>query len=286
VPTNIDIPTHSTNQSYRQLRRLLQQAQGLTLVGATVHQTHKLLAAAGSPVQKFFDLIVVDEASQVDVAASTLALAGLASGGSVIVAGDPKQLPPIHKAEPPLGLEIMVGPLFSYLQERHGLTPCVLQINYRSSTAMVELAYAADYPRSLSAYSPDLQMEFVSLPPSSQNPSNLWPQTLFWTREWSSFLDPAQKALCFVYNEGRSSQSNQFEADAIAALVWLLAGRLGDQLINERIPPSGNIQTTNGRPYSMRDFWARGVGIVTPHRAQQALIINRLQSSGDYQFRR
>jgi hypothetical protein len=70
----------------------------------------------------------------------------------------------------------------------------------------------------------------------------------------------------FVYAEGRSSQWNRFEADAVTALIWLLHGRLGDRLLNDTGPP-------------VRDwgFWEHGVGVVTPHRAQQGLIIGRLQ---------
>lgn len=48
---------------------------------------------------------MLDEASQLDVGTSTLAIAGLADNGGVVVAGDPKQLPPIDQAQAPLGLE-------------------------------------------------------------------------------------------------------------------------------------------------------------------------------------
>jgi hypothetical protein len=249
----------------------------LTLVGATAHQAHKLYAGAGSPVQEFFDLIVVDEASQMDVAQSTLALSGLASGGAVVVAGDPKQLPPIHKAESPVGLEDMVGPVFSYFESRFGLHPLVLDTNYRSCRNIVELGYEAGYPRTLHAYSADLMAEFLQPIPHSQDNPQGWPQNLFWTPEWSSLLEPEHRSVCFVYREGRSSQWNPFEADAIASLIWLMYARLGNQLLNE-LDDSGHSIPSNGQPYSTADFWSKGVGIVTPHRAQQALIISRLQS--------
>jgi len=35
---------------------------------------------------------------------------------------------------------------------------------------------------------------------------------LHWTPEWAELLDPARPAACFVYEEGRSSQWNRFEA--------------------------------------------------------------------------
>jgi hypothetical protein len=104
-----------------------------------------------------------------------------------------------------------------------------------------------------------------------------WPSWLHWTPEWAALLDPSQAAVCFVYREGRSSQWNEFEADGVAALVWLLHGALGDQLRNEVDPTTGRVKLASDRRYSHADFWSKGVGIVTPHRAQQALIVTKLQ---------
>ena len=277
IPPDIDVAASESDARFGQLQDLLLQNQDLTLVAATSHQTHRLLTAMGSPATPAFDLIVMDEASQVDVASSTLQLAGVTTDGSVVIAGDPKQLPPIHRAIPPLELDYFVGPVFSYFQERFSLQPCVLETNYRSCRSFVELAYVADYPRSLLSYSPDLRLDYTTpVPTSAMLPPN-WPQPLYWTPEWASLLHTDQRAVCFVYREGRSSQWNQFEADAIASLAWLLFGRLGDQLQNER-DPRGATVPISGQPYSPQEFWEKGVGIVTPHRAQQALIVSRLQN--------
>lgn len=275
VPQAIDVPT--TGGAYQQVQARLSQGQAITVVAATAHQAHKLLDALGGAAQPTFDLILVDEASQLDVAMSTLPLAGLALGGSVVVAGDPKQLPPIHEAAPPLDLDHIVGPVFSYLEERFQLQPNVLETNYRSCREIVDLALVADYPRSLRAHSPDLRLDLTTVPPVTASPPPGWPAGLYWTPEWSELLNTDQRAVCFVYREGRSSQWNQFEADAIAALVWLLHDRLGDQLQNE-LDTAGNPAPLRGQAYSLQAFWERGVGIVTPHRAQQALIVSRLQT--------
>lgn len=276
VPQQIDLPT-GNGAAFQALCGRLAQAQGITLVGAPPQQAHKLLVKAGGAAARLFDLIVLDEASQLDVATSTLPLAGLADGGSVVIAGDPKQLPPIHKAQPPLNLEFAVGPIFTYLQERFTLNPCVLETNYRSSRTIVEFAHTADYPRSLQAHSPDLRLDLLSpVPHRAAAPQN-WPAQLHWTPEWAAFLNPDEPTVCFVYPEGRSSQWNRFEADTVASILWLLSSRLGDQLQNE-LDASGAPIPTNGRCYTVADFWDRGVGIVTPHRAQQALTVSRLQN--------
>lgn len=274
VPPAIDV-VHGTPQ-HTQLTSRLQSGQGLTLVGGTVHQVHRLLEGAGSPVTRLFDLIVLDEASQVDVATSTLAIAGLADNGSVVVAGDPKQLPPIHQAQAPLGLEPYVGPVFTYLQERHAIPPAVLNTNYRSNNTIVSLGQAAGYPPGLVAHSGALALDLVApLPTTTAAPAN-WPAHLPWTPEWSGLLNPAQPCSVFVYEEGRSSQWNPFEADAVTALVWLLSGCLSSQLANE-LDPLGGPMPASTSLYSAADFWAQGVGVVTPHRAQQALVVSGLQ---------
>lgn len=274
VPIAIDV-VHGSPQHAQVLQRL-QSQQGLTLVGSTVHQVHRLLEAAGSPVSRLFDLIVIDEASQLDVAASTLALAGLADNGSVVVAGDPKQLPPIHQAQAPLGLESFVGPVFTYLQERHQVPPSILNTNYRSNDTIVALGQVAGYPPGLQAHSSGLALDLLTPPPSSSTPPAGWPTHLFWTPEWSSLLEPTRPCSVFVYEEGRSSQWNPFEADTVSALVWLLFGRMASQLANERDPSGAPIRRST-QPYASADFWARGIGVVTPHRAQQALVISGLQ---------
>jgi hypothetical protein len=88
----------------RDLRARLGRREGLVLVGGTSEQVHKLLEPGGPDApRRLFDLTLIDEASQMDVAHAILPLRGLAEGGTVVLAGDDKQLPPIHRAEPPLG---------------------------------------------------------------------------------------------------------------------------------------------------------------------------------------
>ncbi len=279
IPAGLDLELNKWNPSIavHQLRERLQNNTGITVVGATPEQTHNLLVTSnGAARQEFFDCIILDEASQVDVAHSILLFAALAADGVVVVAGDPKQLPPIHQAKAPVDLEAMVGSVYSFFEQLHHVQAAVLEENYRSSRVIVELAHEAGYDRSLTSYSPDMRIDVVSPFPTAQAPTG-WPQTLFWTSELVSLLDPDAPISCFVYPEGRSSQWNPFEADSVAALAFLLYGRLGNQILNERDPGSGTVIPTPHTAYTMDEFWGRGIGIVTPHRAQQALIVARLQ---------
>jgi hypothetical protein len=277
VPAAIDTEVNRDNPSPRvgMLQARLRQSRGLTLVGGTPEQVHNLLVLNnGTAQQEFFDLILIDEASQMDVAHAILPLAALASRGSVVLAGDPKQLPPIHQAEAPLNLEHLVGSVYHFVATQPGIAPVMLDQNYRSCACLVEFSHRADYPPTLTSFSPHLQLDLLQPLPTTQPPG--WPSCLSWTAEWSALLDPSKPATCFVYREGRSSQWNQFEADAVAALVATLHGRLANQLCNERDAGSGQLRPRSNVPYSVTEFWEKAIGVVTPHRAQQGLIIGKL----------
>jgi hypothetical protein len=276
----VDTPLNrrSPSQQINRLWRRLSEPSETTLVAATAQQVHNLLTMNNGPArQEVFDLIVVDEASQMDVAQATLALSALAANGSVVLAGDPLQLAPIHKADPPTGLEGRVGSIYNYFACVHDVGQIMLNENYRSNAMLVRFALEAGYRSDLTSYSPDLRLELHPEPPTNQ-PED-WPGQLYWTTEWGSLLDPSHSAVCFVYPDGRSSQSNPFEADAVAALVELLSGRLCNQLADERDPSTGAVgrRANQSVLYSPEDFWKKGLGVVTPHRAQQGLIISRLQ---------
>jgi hypothetical protein len=279
VPNAIDVELNRRQPSPRalDLRARLRSAPGVTIVGATPEQVHNLLTAADGPAQaELFDLILLDEASQMDVGHAILPLCALARAGALILAGDRKQLPPIHQAEAPRDLEHLVASVYEFFAEFHRIPPVMLDENYRSNATLVDFSREAGYLASLRSYSPDLRLNLLA-PLAAERPAD-WPETLYWTPEWAALLDPEAPAVCFVYEEGRSSQWNAFEADAVVALLWLLQGRLAKQLRNERDPNSGRPLTEGlDASYPPLEFWQKAVGVVTPHRAQQGLIIGRLQ---------
>jgi hypothetical protein len=140
----------------------------------------------------------------------------------------------------------------------------MLDRNYRSNATLTAFAPYVGYGPTLRSQCPDLRLELAAPLPTTRPPD--WPAGLYWTPEWSALLDPARPAVCFVYSDRLSSQWNRFEADAVAALVWLLA--------RDGAPdPAG--PAPSFRP--LAPFFERVVGVVTPHRAQQGLIVGRLQ---------
>ncbi|WP_069789835.1 AAA domain-containing protein [Cyanobacterium sp. IPPAS B-1200] len=276
---HIDAPLNKRNpsQQIQGIRQRLEQKTGITIVGATSEQVYNLLTVNDSPAQaEFFDLILIDEASQMDVAHAILAFCSLADGGSVVLAGDPLQLAPIHQAEPPKDLEDMVGSIYAFCRDFQLVPDVMLDENYRSNETLVGFARNyAGYRQSLSSYSPDLRLNLLN-PTPTQQPSN-WSHNLYWTSEWAEFLNPEYPATCFVYPDGSSSQWNPFEADTVVALVSLLHDQMANQLLDENDPATGQIKLLTQKPYTLTEFWQKAVGVVTPHRAQQGLIVSQLQ---------
>jgi DNA replication ATP-dependent helicase Dna2 len=248
---------------------------GIDVVGINPHQAINLIKHGGPHYghgtnkkprydAELFDVLIVDEASQLDVAHTSLLAATLAPGFSAIIAGDDKQMPPIHPSDPPIGLERWVGSFLEYLRYVHGTHPQMLETNYRSNKTVVGVSYMAGYPNALTANSPDLAVRY---------------QSSGGQRDWrDEVLDPARPVTVLSYNDqAASSQWNPFEALVVEELIVRLRKNLLDGLANEFDYQGAPVAT---RPTLMtaRQFFASGVGIVTPHRAQMALIANRLIS--------
>lgn len=249
----------------------------VVIVGTPTQQVHNL-AVAGTgegttdTLKSWFDLVVIDEATQMDVASSTLIYGKLAPGGQCVLAGDHLQLPPIHQVEPPTGQEAFVGSVYSFMLETHGVQPRPLLVNYRSNSEIVEFGYSAGYPRALKAYSPALRLNHTSPLPNTQPAT--WPASLEFSPEWARLLDPDKPVVCVVYDDAISGQTNDFEAQSIAALITALDGNMGEP--SGHIQPDGRLAAVEVMPYAQQHFWEKGVGVVAPHRAQGSRILDQL----------
>ena len=270
----------------QQLQAQLTNPSGLTVVGGIPHQIHNLAVSTRNKTaptrplravltqREWFDLIIIDEASQMDVASATLVLSKATADGAYVLAGDDLQLPPIHQAEAPKHLEQHVGSAFEYARHVQQISPLPLNENYRSNATLVDFIRTAGYDLRLQAFSPNLRLNLPPLPVSS--PAD-WPTELAWSVGLVQLLDPAFPATAFTYNDDTSGQVNDFEADTIAAMVWLLRGQLRRQLLHELRPDGSEKPITNEIYDAQTDFWEKAIGIVTPHRAQMSRIVTRLQ---------
>lgn len=240
-----------------------------TIVSTTAHMvtrlTEKLLKSRVAPL---FDLIVLDESSQVDVGLALRPLASLQPHGQLIVAGDHLQMPPITRLDPPLGAEYLVGSVQKYLLHRFKVPTQNLLVNYRSNQDLVDYAKSLGYPAQLAAHQPFKQLAPIadisdivqSLPP------HLPVSTVF-----AEILRPERRVVAVIHEDVASSQANEFEAKMVAALAHCIRHGAAQE-------PDLGVAGATYSAFTDDEFFARGVGIVTPHKAQKALVIRQLRS--------
>lgn len=242
----------------------------VVIIGCQVRQARRFTKELlGSFVQPLFDVVIVDESSQVPVSQALSALCGLKDDAKLIIAGDTLQMPPIASIEPPSDAAYLVGSIQTYLLERqfaHPVGRCILETNYRSAEDLVAFARSIGYPVTLTAASPDTALHFLNPFPDRY----AYPAALPWCTEYLELLAPGHKVVTLLHDDEVSSQGNYFEASLVAGAVWMLRQSVSVAL-------DGRGPVTHAAP-SPVEFWGKCVGIVTPHRAQRALIIRELEN--------
>ncbi len=227
----------------------------LVVFGGTVHAFRKasLAGLAG------LDLVIVDEASQLKLGELALATMALGRGARLMLAGDDLQLPPIVHGtypEPEDGLPGLQASAFEYLRSRDpdGAFTCQLLECWRMNETLCALPAETLYGEGFQPATSAVRARSLALsPPRSK--SRRKPQELASVSEW--LLDPAWPlALCML--EGvRASVENEVEAALVAELAVDLRARLLAGKKPYRAGAAGD-----------RDFWTRGLFVVSPHHAQ------------------
>lgn len=248
------------------LEDALTAANTLVVVASTVDQLAKL---GGQVVAPLFDLMLIDEASQVDVAHAIVAFTKLAPDARVTIVGDDLQMAPIHPIEPPEGAENLVGSIFDFYRHYRGvgIERTMLDRSFRSNREIIEFVKLAGYPDlHASPQTADLRFATAAALPAAR--SATWPGDLPWSPGLAEILNPNEPLAAVVHTDRYSSQRNQEEADLVAGLVLSLfeAGLM-------------DIDQDNLVRLSATDFFRKGIGIVTPHRAQQAAVFERLATA-------
>lgn len=248
-PPDAGLSSDTQTLDRRQGRQLLSTIEtGTCVVGMTVWSLYRLLAEAGiaggdGRTAPLFDLICIDEASQMVLGHGLMALAGVAPNGRVVVAGDDRQLPPIRTGRPVQieGRELG-GSLYKFLKSVNA-PEFALDETFRLNEPLATFPERAFYSgRYFSRANKSLALD----------------------EDWKTGLDPVSIAaldpdwpLVVLVHDGKSASTvNPFEATLTSRFADELEARLAD------------------RPST--DFWSERLAIISPHRAQNAAIRSTL----------
>jgi hypothetical protein len=236
-----------------------------------------------------FDMIVVDEASQlpvdylmaslqhvrkvrVDLRPTGVAFGSIVTGEpiddpapienievasaldpdaftKVVIVGDNNQLLPVQQVKPPEKLDKVLGCLFSYYVTEHGIPNMQLLYNYRSHVDIVE------FTRLTGMYA-DLKpnpVPGVALQTLTGNLANV-------QEPWAADVLAPSRVVCTIIHERRHEVSvSPFEAEMAASIVLSFYDSIAPATAEEE-----------------DRFWTDRVGIVAPHNAQGRIIIRKI----------
>lgn len=239
---------------------LSEAAEGSPLVvGCTAWSLWKQMRAMrgggdAPPLRPCFDVVVIDEASQMTVAQSLVALSALREGGRAILGGDHRQLAPVLRLRPGPDAPGLWGSAFEHFARLRPPEP--LRESRRMNGPLTAYPRELFYPGFHSHHpARRIRVETPEAPATSQD-----------TRLAELFLDPRDAVVLCCYRGPRAAARNLWEARLAARLVRLLRERLRDPV--------------RGTPYTPERFVAHGAAVIAPHRAQNAAILAELRAAG------
>ena len=246
------------------------------LVAGTEHQIARLRRAQardGEPTD-WIDWLVFDEASQCTVATLVRSAPSLSEAGSVSVAGDPLQMRPVRARAPEPGQEAILGPLYNFYggtargtgahRGHHGMRPVKLERCYRANAGVVRCTKAAGYDH-IEAVHPERSLVIEDAAEDASDP---------WVALADAALVPGRDIVCIRHDEGGAMQESRFEAQCAGAIAARAAQRL------RGIRNAGDAEIEMWREADdRRTLLEEHLGVVSPHRAQGALIRSALERS-------
>lgn len=251
--------------------RLAGKKQGIEIVFAVTRQAYNIITGGDKNAERgsieLFDKIWLDESSQLAIASALPLLGLLAKDSSLVVVGDRLQMPPIQSVPSPKGVEELVGSLHKYLLYRIKLKKPdfkeeFLSINYRSCEPIVAFSRAIGYEESFEASNKGLSLIYDKVSNKIYDlacDSSIVPYSPI----AEEILDPLRPCVAVMYDDGQNGQANVFEGTLVASVV--IAFRSSKKNLD-----SG---------FNEQKFWEKNIGVVTPHRAQRAVIVSLLQQA-------
>lgn len=225
-------------------------ASGRAVIGGTIWSLYRLIrsgevASDDGYTASLFDLICIDEASQMVLGQGLMALAGMASGCRIVVSGDDQQLPPVRAMRSTViaGREVG-GSLYAFLKTSQ-VAEYPLEETFRLNAPLACFPERKFYPGRYVSAVPEVRLGLVEG----------WADGLDLVTRVA--LDPALPIVVLVHDGPPAATSSPFEANLAAKMAMALSQRLA---------------TDEGQPMATDSFWREAVAIVSPHRAQNAAI--------------
>ena len=232
------------------------------VIGGTWMQLGRLAESVTEdkqPVASWFDLLVLDETSQVEVSAAAAYFLLLKENAHVVLAGDHRQLGPIYQFKMDDSAGGLFDCIFTFMQETHNIGPIMLEQNYRTNIEIGDWPKQRFYSQAYEAFHPQRRLQ-ITLPTCGDDPPQDWPALLPWNSAYLRILDPGLPVAVITYDARTYTLSNPFEAQIVTALSYLYY-----RILVESGDYRGDV-----------DLWMERLSIVTPHRAQIATIRNLL----------
>ncbi|HEX2218272.1 MAG TPA: AAA domain-containing protein, partial [Gemmatimonadales bacterium] len=228
------------------------------LVGSTVWSLWKRMREAHSaeaPLEPWFDVVVIDEASQMKVSEALIALSAIRPGGQVVLCGDDKQLAPVIRGRYGARDGTLFGSVFGHFAA--SFPKLALRESRRMNRALVQYPRELFYP-GLVSMCPE---ERVRPAAGSAHLADEVDELL-----WEVFFRPEDAVVFCTYSGYRAGARNPFEAGLAARLARLARG--------------GLLDPQTGSPFSAGRFASHGLAVLSPHRAQNSAIYGELLAGG------
>jgi len=225
-----------------------------------------------------FDILVVDEASQMKPGELALGMKMLGEGGRLVLAGDNLQLSPIIMADystPDDDTPGLDDSIFAYLRgcddPANPAFTCQLQENWRMNMTLSSFAADTLYGNAYRPATEEIHNQKLALLKNTVQGEGIGEVDEF--LEW--VLSPDYPlTLCIIENV-KAALANESEAELVAKLAGKLRVRMQEQNLSRVYPESeeGDYQ-----------FWREGLFIVSPHHLQIEAIQNHLGNQRNWRF--
>jgi hypothetical protein len=223
------------------------------VAGMTIWGLNRIIDSQGGFTGAFFHLTCVDEASQMVLSHGLMTIAGMTGDGRILVAGDNKQLPPIRiEHDHDIDGRRLGSSLYAFLKAA-GVPEFPFDETFRLNEPLTRFPRDRFYEGYYKSVVPERRLPLVEG----------WEYGL---EDWERVaLDPEYPICVLIHDGPPAGASNPFEAT--------IAAKLGKLLIR-RLPPTKDDDNDAQR-------WQQRLAIVSPHRAQNALIRNMLAQSAE-----